>query len=806
MESHQSPPTLLRSGSSSSRLTYAPSHEHDDDRKNLIPSEEPIEPHDSLEQPKIPLRKRFSWLHPLVHILPVAATLGILQLSWRGVYWEDDNRFDGRWINVLQFPAKLHEILIVGSISAIVLHIFRRMLLSTNGIPLGLMMGAFQIGSFEYLISKEYVRPLKHTLTHKHYKPFFVALALGSSVFYSALVGPASAGALIPILAWWDVRTPFGGLPLTSYMNRTQAELYPMSLRKDIINGDCHGRNYSSQGCPAEGWDTFSQWAWNRYKEGYRYNTTRNSHYDPIMISSFSGQAQRKIVTRLASSESPSATAAAVSATLHSSVLALTDAFWHYVSSNLVGNVNKAQHPRFTIAKETSVSIPLVQVQCNPYVFGKLYDDSNLTFETNAMNDFSSSRPNVYTTAEWIVPKSSWAYRRPLNATNITWVDVSEVRGAGTEPLNASLMATVTVPLRYYTTRSNRSKIYRQDSYIVPCVIDARWATTDVTFDTADNVLQTSLTDWLDTADFASGYLDLKKSLSKWKISEPISLAAEWAYELNSYIVEQDPRYVPYYGLQLIENLLANFVHGGVFDSRGHEAWTFSPSSSQTLPTDSRAAMAVSQKTPSEENSDLDIDTANDIAIMLSTVIADWVSRSTFRDTWMTMVKSAPNDTGRVDTVDLLIQRTQRAYNEAPMDDFINQTAVRFNVERYGYGYGLIADNYGTLAFSIVILLMHIAVVLIYFVYSFIFWCRARGWTSNSWGTVGDFVALAIVSPPAEELRNSGAGISHSKTWMTRLRIREGSEDHERLELVVGIRGGAVVPGDHKVKIGKKYS
>jgi hypothetical protein len=92
-----------------------------DVEKAFICPNDPEDPVSSREQPKIALRKRFNWLHPLVHLLPVAATLGVLQLSFRGVYWDDDSRYDTKWPAFLQFPAKLHEILIVGSLSAMVL-------------------------------------------------------------------------------------------------------------------------------------------------------------------------------------------------------------------------------------------------------------------------------------------------------------------------------------------------------------------------------------------------------------------------------------------------------------------------------------------------------------------------------------------------------------------------------------------------------------------------------------------------------------------------------------------------------------
>lgn len=649
------------------------------------------------------------------------------------------------------------------------------------------MVGAFQMGSAEYLISTSYVKPLRHSLAQKQYKIFFVALALGLSILYSFLVGPASAGALIPILAWWDMRTPFNdSLPLTSYITRSHSELYPAALGEDDINEDCLGKDhYDYQGCPAEGWRVFKDWAWTRREERYRYNVTQGQHYNPTMDSSSSGQAEREIITRLVVSHN-SSTSAVLSGTLHASALALTDAFWHYVSNNTVGKVNKVRRPKFIVSPDTPVSIPVVQVQCDAYDFEKArlghLDDPHLTFETGAMNDLSSSGVNAYSATKWLVPDNTWNFTRPWNATNITWVDVSEIKGTGNEPLHASLTALVTVPIRYYNTYPNDTKYYWQGSRISPCIIDARWASTEVTFDTGDEVLTTDLTDWLNTADFLSGDINLKTALSKWKLSPPISLSADWARILNSPILETDDDNSIYRGLHLIENFLQQFVTVKTFDD-GAVILEFYPSSGQASPTD----------------------TSNDVAIMLGTVIADWLSRSTFRGTGFTTVLSPEKD-GNVSTIDLRNQRLPDAFRTTPVATLEDQTPITFNVQRHGWGYGVKPDNADTIWFSIIILLIHVLIVAVYFGYSFTFWCRARGWTSNAWGTIGEFVALAVVSPSADELRNSGAGINRSRTWMTRLRIREGSENAEKLELVVGTRDGAVVPTANMVKLDKNYA
>lgn len=121
MGSRVAPAFLKRTSTWDSDMTYHSLSDDDEVKKTFIAQSGAGDLEGGRERPKIALTKRFSWLHPLVHLLPVGVTLGILQLSFRMVYWDDDTRYDTRWQAVLQFPAKLHEILVVGSLSAMVL-------------------------------------------------------------------------------------------------------------------------------------------------------------------------------------------------------------------------------------------------------------------------------------------------------------------------------------------------------------------------------------------------------------------------------------------------------------------------------------------------------------------------------------------------------------------------------------------------------------------------------------------------------------------------------------------------------------
>jgi len=826
------------------------------------------------------------------------------------------------------------------------------MLIGPHGIPLGLLVGAFQIGSAEYLISKSYVKPFRHSLFHRHYKMFFVALALGLAILYSFLVGPASAGAIIPVLKWWEMKHPFdNNLPLISYISRSTAELYPMRLEARDINSDClEDDKWQLQGCPGEGFPTLDDWAYTRVEEGWRYNVTDESeHYNPTMLSSFSGQARREIVTKLVTSKD-SSSSAAMTATLHSSILALTDAFWHYVSDNRVGPVNKVRRPKFTISKDTPISVPLVQVQCKSVDYGAARQgdtgegDPFLSFDTSALSLLGGSDGDSQQT-KWIVPDSAWNFTRAWNATNVTFIDISAIKPSSTQDqyqnqndaspssLSSSLGILVTTPGWFKSKLANGSRLVSQGSVISPCIIDARWLVADeVTFDPRSaDVVGTDFTDWLNSAanltttttttmTTTSGN-NKKKNIDlsrRWKISDPISISSSWAETLNARVSNSTRKL--FRGLRFIEFILQESVDGKPSTPPPDSSKTNSCSSSSSSALGSgkknqtseggegKGAEILLQFNPTSVAGKYFEGVEREISVVLSTIIADWLSRSTFRDTYFRTVISPPLDSPPpistpntnppsscpsqvgsqrddpnpnptpdpnekyVTTVDLIAQRTSRTYSTVPLSQFTNpdpqnpqitnQTAVVYRVHRYGWGYGLTTSDSDPIWFSVIILLIHVLLVTIYFSYSFIFFFSSssssssssslfsflsplssfsffsrfykstdrnenlsrslngqgsakentKGWTSGSWGSIGELVALAILSPPAEELKNSGAGIYRSRTWMTRLRIREGGgsrssdSDPGQIELVVGNRNGTVVPGENMLKIGKEYS
>lgn len=88
------------------------------------------------QQPKaVAVRDRSkAFAQALVHLPSIGVTFGVLSLSFRTVFWQAPAPNMNSILNALQFAAKLHETLILMSLSAIVLHRTRYDLLGPRGV------------------------------------------------------------------------------------------------------------------------------------------------------------------------------------------------------------------------------------------------------------------------------------------------------------------------------------------------------------------------------------------------------------------------------------------------------------------------------------------------------------------------------------------------------------------------------------------------------------------------------------------------------------------------------------------------
>jgi len=163
-----------------------------------------------------------------VHIVPVAVTFGILQLSFRNVYWGNADAENQRLkISALQIAAKVHEILILVSLSSMVLHYTHKLMLAPQGLSFGLLEAAYQsglsanpwtIGNWEalkHMGSRLRSRKQKAEAKDDGGQPtWLLACLVFIFAFLALFVGPASAITLIPQLGWWHREDLIGPLEI----------------------------------------------------------------------------------------------------------------------------------------------------------------------------------------------------------------------------------------------------------------------------------------------------------------------------------------------------------------------------------------------------------------------------------------------------------------------------------------------------------------------------------------------------------------------------------------------------------------
>lgn len=174
-------------------------------------SSEEESPHEASAQQELentPARKyRLTYsLWAVVLLFPVAVSAGILQLTFRDLYFREPQRSGTtELLGVLQLAAKAHEMLIVYTLSKIVLYYLRAFLASSSGMPFGILASGYAQYLGKPQIEFGFWSGFGATWTgrHIHWRPFLFTMLVLLSTFIGLAAGPASAIALIPQLNWW---------------------------------------------------------------------------------------------------------------------------------------------------------------------------------------------------------------------------------------------------------------------------------------------------------------------------------------------------------------------------------------------------------------------------------------------------------------------------------------------------------------------------------------------------------------------------------------------------------------------------
>jgi hypothetical protein len=761
------------------------------------------------EEPKVALERsvRQLLLSFAIHIIPSATTITLVSLSIFNVYFFDSDGTStslpidmNELFNLFQFVAKIHEILLVSSLSAMVMHLVRIFLLGQRGLPFGLLTAGYSVGSAEYLLSKPFLTSAATKTTW-----IFVALIAVFTALANTL-GPASAIALIPSLDWWQMKHPFGTESLPVLLQGTSSDIWPLTVGMDqaTITNDtttdgrvaCYkSSSYNMvSGCPASGWETMKAWAVSNSNQGIAANVT--------FIDDVSG-AQRIVKSRL-TDRNGSTPGVAITTSISESMATVVGSFWEQ-TRNRGYPVDAAMRPRLRVPSSESIYQPLVQVQCTPHTLSFLHTlnmSRNSSVESVVgINTFSAEGPTAWKLPDWIYDfqykPSNRISADGLRLSKSTAYNVSWVDGSGQDGFNLSTAAIVVTPILLSVEPNDTNSIY-QEAIVHTCSVDARWIATDVIYDaTADITVQHNISDPLlfqrrPNPTGQSGMQDR----NRWGVSPAIQLTMDWLNALNLPLQVDNATtdaitwlFTPYTNSFLDDrdggNMTTDTV--GVSENNANKSviYDFNPGVNMNNNVSS-IRDATGFVTASSET----------VATLLGLYITDGLARIAVDPIQQTsvLVTQRINETAyQVEALANFAGSDGLIRTENATVDEINQAPSRltFSVERYGYGYGF---RTATVGFGAAILLSHTFIAVVYIAYALydFFAPSGHGWTSGVWGGMAEFAALLINSRPSEELQNTCAGVDKRETWRLNVRIRECGEGH--LGVVVGNGAATSLP------------
>ncbi|KAL6715399.1 hypothetical protein ACLMJK_006360 [Lecanora helva] len=478
-------------------------------------------------------------LHFLLYLIPLAATIAILCLNAIEHYWQDFGLPNQNpKLQALQYAAKLHEVAMAASLTAIVVARTQRDLNGSEGVPIGFLTACFQLGEPLSIFRKEFRDGIAVTFSKDRARvllPYLLLIGFALTL----VVGPSSAVAMIPRLHWWNVskEEAFGSeYEDRVYFNRTEAELWPAHITNAIYANisDCSLDN-TNQDCAVRAADVVGPWISRHQSLGTKPN-----------ITVFQGSE----VTRFLTSQGgpPDNSSWTVTSTIGWVFADDLDHYWDWLveNSSLPLNINRPllrpafRNPTFKFRK------PLVQVQCHTW-FDPDYEHDTFQFPhdellTPPLKDFKD--------AIWHLPNdfvvnlkgndSSIGDENDIEHPYILfdWFDTaSEFSDIGAPSLGAVII--------YLTANGTEA--------LCACSIDGRWAPVNHYLNPKDTIA---------IRQDSSNPMDILNGSSKVEAKDLIQMkmSLEWANTMNVPGADSDRP-----STTTVEKMLQGWSGGGNF-------------------------------------------------------------------------------------------------------------------------------------------------------------------------------------------------------------------------------------------------
>ncbi|KAH0523958.1 hypothetical protein TsFJ059_008889 [Trichoderma semiorbis] len=465
-----------------------------------------------------------------VHLLAVSISIiGICWLRFLDIYWTDESTWTTSWawaffgldgiLKALQFITNVHMLLMIASIANITVNFARPRLVDHRGV-------AFD--NFWYTVK----------FITKDSASISLSIFILCSAILCQLAGLASMGVIEPNLGWWHVPDPYGGQALPLYIQSKKSETFPLTLNSTTIPTSAAGLEWgldscltaapqtSALACPGYGFEALRAWTRSNFQNHTAPNLT--------IVESVTG-AQRILAAESLGN------GAAIAATQSNWVVRLYALFTRYIQLHHLAVVNSISNPMYT--STDSIYAPVVQVQCRA-IDSASASHSGVRFLTNKLTNYTEAGALWYDSKmSWTIPNQSWSFANGhQDSVRFTWVDLSAENaierreGEQNTKLDPtwrpSIGAVATIPgmLQGQPT-----------SYIVPCIVDARWAASSAWYEptmsgtVVSNLSNPSVLTQSTVALNLDGSVPAKaKPRQQWGIGDPIHISPNWAELLNA--------------------------------------------------------------------------------------------------------------------------------------------------------------------------------------------------------------------------------------------------------------------------------
>ncbi|KAL7929860.1 hypothetical protein V8C35DRAFT_314497 [Trichoderma chlorosporum] len=397
-------------------------------------------------------------------------------------------------------------------------------------------MGGYEVDSPAYILSSKFWSALNFKTMEL--KAILLSIFILFSAILCQLVGPASAGVIQPNLGWWHVTDPYDGQPLPLYIQSKKNETFPLILNSTVIPSSTAVSQWdmdtcltaapqtSALACPGYRFDVLEAWTSSNFQDHTAPNLT--------MVESITG-AQRILAAESIGN------GAAIAATQSNWVIRLYALFIRYMQLHHLGSVNSISYPMYKTADP--IYAPVVQVQCHT-VDSASASHSGVNFLTDKLTNYTEAGAVWYNfKMSWEVPIQTWNFSNGYQGlVNFTWVDLSAENalekgedGQSTKldtTWRPSIGAVATIP----GTLGDQPT-----SYIIPCVVDARWAAASAWYEPTmsgtviGNLSNATVLAQSTVALNPDGSVPANAtSRQQWGIGDPIQISLNWAKLLNT--------------------------------------------------------------------------------------------------------------------------------------------------------------------------------------------------------------------------------------------------------------------------------